>query len=85
MATKKETLKKVKSLMRDVNDSILYHASHLIESGALPLDGKTGTSDDYRLAKCVLTAAMMNAARDEWSPLPFDKESTRLVKKLRKI
>ena len=81
MKTKKQAMKKIRSMMKTTRAEILKEAEHLLRSGAIPWDD---TEDNFRIPKAVLTVAMRKASW-QWSPLNWDDQGKALVKNLERM
>lgn len=76
MATKKQVMKKIRSMMKDVRAEILKRSGMILDSGMVDIEA---AEDDFYLPKNVMTAAMRTASL-QWSPLSWDKQGQKDVR-----
>ena len=84
MQTKKQVMKRVRSMMADVRAEVLKECEVLLDSGGLDLESASDKEFAFRVPKLVLCAALKQAAH-QYSPLPFDEAGKRALKNLERM
>lgn len=86
MQTKKQVMKRVRSMLDDVRSEVLKECERLLDSGGVDLEAASDKEGEgcMRVPKYVLTAAMRRAS-SQWSPLPWDKQGKREVANLERM
>ena len=86
MQTKKQVMRRVRSMMADVRAEVLKECERLLDSGGLDLEAASDKEGEgcMRVPKLVLVAAMRRAAC-QWSPLSWDNQGKRELRNLERM
>lgn len=84
MQTKKQVMKRVRSMMADVRAEVLKECERLLDSGGVDLEAASDKAGPFRVPKFVMCAAVKRVA-DQYSPLPFDNAGKRDLRNLERM